>query len=187
MLKSECIICGARRKFKSLVYDQKLDAYCASAMQCAKGHPNSQLNCRDRGTFLDMMPYEEALHLQKQRTEYTYEDTAHTFGKRVRNVNMHKLVSGAISFRVSSEAQVDYISYTLAKIGSNKITDALHYLLNSAIEKDAAFLTQYTTKRGSYSHTPTDAYEVEEDPEPRQRVQAPPSRKIEPDEGVFTL
>lgn len=189
MLKAECIVCGARRKFKSLVYDQSLNAYCASAMQCTKGHPNSQANCKERGTFLDMLPYEEALHLQKQRTEYTYEETAHTFGKRVRNVNMHKLITGSISFRVASEAQADYISYTLAKIGSNKITDALHYIMNQAIERDSAFLAQYTQKRGAYTATPVQSYEepTHEEPQPRERLNTVPSRPKEADEGVFTL
>lgn len=189
LLRSECVVCGARRKFKSLVYDQALLAYCSSPFQCTKGHPNSQQNCKDRGTFVEMMTYEEALHVQKQRTEYTYEETAHTFGKKIRNVNMHKLISGAISFRVQSEAQADYIGYLLAKMGTTRITDTIHHILNKAIESDAAFLAQYSAKRGTYAATPNVAYDVEEPsvPEPRERLQTQPTRKMEPDEGVFTL
>lgn len=185
MLKPECSICGARRKFKSLVFDQSLAAYCHSPMLCTKNHPNSSINKQNRGSYLDLMSYEEALHLQKSRTEYTYEETAHTFGKRVRNVNMHKLVTGAVSFRVASEAHVDYISYMLAKLGTNKITDVLHHIMNTAIERDSAFLAQYTQKRGSYTHTPVPSYPIEETP--RERIQQIPSRPVDPDEGVFTL
>jgi len=193
MLKSECSVCGARRKFKNLMYDQALSAYCSSPMICVKNHPNSPSNCRQRGTFVELMTYEDALYTQKQRTEYTYEETANTFGKRMRNVNMHKLITGSISFRVSSEAQADYISYTLAKIGTNKITDAVHFILNQAIEKDAGFLSTFTQKRGSYTATPNvEIGFAPIDPPTKEEIQERevkplPTRKLENDEGVFTL
>lgn len=188
MLKSECSICGARRKFKSLVYDQSLNAYCHSAMMCTRNHPNSIQNKQQRGSYLDMMAHEEALVIQKQRTEYTYEESANTFGKRVRSVNMHKLVTGSVSFRIQSEAQADYISYVLGKIGSNRITEAILHIINAALERDAAFLAQYTQRRGTYNATPVVEYNVEkEKPESRERLQSVPSRKPEADEGIFTL
>ena len=137
MLKSECSVCGARRKFKSLVYDQSLNPYCSSAMNCVSFHPNSQKNYRERGTWTELLSYEEALQLQKQRTEYTYEESAHTFGKRVRTVNMHKLLTGSVSFRIQSETQADYISYILGKTGSNRITEAILFIINKIDRQDA--------------------------------------------------
>ena len=181
MLKSECSVCGARRKFKSLVYDQSLNPYCSSAMNCVSFHPNSQKNYRERGTWTELLSYEEALQLQKQRTEYTYEESAHTFGKRVRTVNMHKLLTGSVSFRIQSETQADYISYILGKTGSNRITEAILFIINNAMEHDTSFLTQHTQNRVSYSTTPVTAYEVEKQPKEI------PSRKPEADEGVFTI
>jgi hypothetical protein len=188
MLKSECTICGARRKFKNLVYDQSLNAYCQSAMGCSNAHPNSPQNYRQRGTYIELLPYEEALLIQRQRTEYAYEETANQFGKRIRKVNMHKLITGSISFRVQSEAQADYISYMMAKTGTNKITDAVHYILNQAIEKDAGFIASYTQRRGAYVATPHPEIEVEfEADEPAPTPKILPTRKLENDEGVFTL
>ena len=190
MIKSECSICGARRKFKSLLFDQSLAAYCHSAMVCNKNHPNSTQNKAIRGSFLDLITYEEALHIQKQRTEYTYEESASLFGKRIRNVNMHKLLTGSISFRVQNEAQADYISYVMGKIGTNKITDALHYIVGRAMDADPSFIAQYTQKRGSYTHTPVVEHDVEyvtEADKQRSKPKEIPSRKPEADEGVFTL
>jgi len=186
MLKSECCVCGARRKFKSLVYDQSMNAYCFSANICTKGHPNSTSNKQQRGAYIDMMSHEDAMQIQKQRTEYTYEETANTFGKRVRNVNMHKLVTGSISFRVQTETQADYISYTLAKIGSNKISEALHYILNVMIERDSTFLSQHGASRATYAATPLPEQDQEQE-QPREREQKIPSYKPQADEGVFTL
>lgn len=192
MLKSECVVCGSRRKFKTLMFDQDLRAYCSSAMVCGKAHPNSAHNRKERGTFIELIPYEEALQIQKQRTEYVYEETAQMFGKRIRNVNMHKLVSGTISFRVPTEAQAEYISYVLAKIGSNKITDSLQHIVNLAMENDKGFIAHYTQNRGTYHETPLRAIE-EPQPQPqpeeqeRERVVQPKSKIPAADEGVFTL
>lgn len=193
LLRSECTICGAKRKFKSLMYDEALLPYCASPMQCTPNHPNSPSNCKIRGTFISMKTHEEAVFVQKQRTEHTYEQTAQMFGKKIQNVSMNKLVSGAISFRVQHETQADYIGYLLAKLGTSRITDTLHYILNKAIEADTSFLAQYAANRGTYAATPNIAFDVEQTsapesaPEPRERLQTHPTRKMEPDEGVFTF
>lgn len=188
MLKAECSICGARRKYKSLLYDQSLNAYCGSAMACTKHHPNSIWNKQQRGSFLELMQYEEALMLQKQRVEYSYEESASMFNKRVRTVNMHKLLTGSISFRVQNEAQADYISYTMGKMGTNKISDVLHMLMNKAIESDQGFIAHYAQRRNVSAVTPVPAYPIEqEEPQPRERLQSVPSRTVEPDEGIFTL
>jgi len=170
-----------------------LDSYCASPNQCSKGHPNSQINCKTRGTHIHLMTYDEAVQVMKQRTEYTYEETANTFGKRVRNVNVHKLVTGSISFRVQNEAQTDFISYIMAKTGTNKITDALHHIINNAIANDAGFLAAHAATRAANAQIPNEELKIEgtEDTrEPRERLQQMPTRAYSPqpaDEGVFTL
>lgn len=190
MLKPECVVCGAKRKYKSLLFDQDLRAYCSSAMVCGRAHPNSIVNRTARGTFLQMMSYEEASQLQRQRTEYTYEESAQMFGKRIKNVNMNRLHSGTISFRVQSEAQGEYISYMIGKLGSSSITEAVQHIINTCMEQDTAFISSYTRNRGAYHETPLVAVEdpvVEAPDHGRDRMSQPKSRLSQADEGVFML
>lgn len=141
---------------------------------------------KDRGGYLEMHSYTDATELQKQRFEYAYEESAHLNNKRIRNISMHSLAKGSISFRVASDIQAEYIAHVLAKIGSNKIGEAIQHCLQSCIEQDTAFLGTRTAYREAYAHTPLKI--AEEIDKPREeRASQPKAIYREEDEGVFTL
>jgi hypothetical protein len=185
MLKTNCTVCGKNRKFKSLMYDHELRPYCVNPLQCSEHHPNSHSNCKQRGTFLNLLTYEEASHTQRERFTHTYEETAHQSGKRIRNVDLSTLATGTVTFRTKSEAQADYIAYIMAKIGSNAISTVMQYILQGAMDIDQAFITSYTTRRGDYKSEKIVAAPITKDelpPLPRETTST-----TKADEGIFTL
>ncbi len=180
MLKTTCKICGLRRKYKTLAYDNELNAYCASPFMCSSNHPNSQNNCASRGTYLNLLPYDEAQKLMVQYYEQTYESAARSKNKRVRDVSMQSLVTGTISFRLTGEEQAEYLAYTLAKIGSNKITDAIQAILQEAIENDYDFKNKLNIHfRGE------ELKQTQEAPAPQPKPKQEETQ--DDDEDVFTL
>lgn len=186
MLKTNCTTCGKGRKFKTLLYDQELRPYCMNPLQCTQNHPNSQQNCKARGTYLELISYEEALDIQRGRFVHTYEETANQNGKRIRNVDLSTLSHGTVTFRTKSEAQADYIAYIMAKIGTNAISTAMQYIMQQQMDADQTFITSYTVRRGDYRSLPVVEEPIVKEEEPIPTHQ-PTSRPKQADEGIFTL
>lgn len=182
MLKTICKVCGLRRKYKTLAYDNELNAYCISPTMCSSSHPNSQQNCKQRGMYLNLLGHEEAQKLMTQYYEKTYETAARAKNRRVRDVSMHALVTGTISFRLTGDEQAEYLAYTLAKIGSNKITDAIQSILQEAIESDYEFKT-----KGAIQFRGEELKQSQEAPKPQPTPQPKQEEKEAHDEDVFTL
>lgn len=142
MLSTTCSICNARRKFKTLLFDQNLNPYCLNPYQCLSDHPNSLKNTRQRGTMENLLTYEEASLIEKERAIETYEDTAAIFHSKKIDVNIHRLMTGTLGFRAANEAQAKYICYIMGKLNTGKTSAAIQYLVAKAMEDDAGFVAQ---------------------------------------------
>lgn len=187
MLASECSVCGHRRKFKNLTYDQQLKAYCALPSQCHAGHPNSLKTCHARGTFIHLMTYEEAQIFSLRRSGANYEQISKDHGHKVKDVNLTRLTSGGVSFRLRSDIHATYITHVMGTLGVSEVTKAMAYILDFAIKNDSAFLAQNSGRQVAYQNIANPVTPFE--PEKQAKVYAPqiPTREVENDEGEFVL
>jgi len=147
MLSTTCRYCGTDRKFKNLVFNSALEAACSSPMKCSTVHPNSLDNIRRRGTVEEFYTYEEAMQIAHERTEQTYRHSVSSHSRRLRSINIDSLLNKAISFRVANEMQADYIAYLMGKLSINKLSQVMHYLINSHLDKDTGFIAEYTARQ----------------------------------------
>jgi hypothetical protein len=189
MLSSECAVCGHRRNFKNLCYDNQLNAYCGNPKACGKHHPNSLFNCQKRGTFLELMDYDEARQYNLERHGATYRAIAATSGNPPARVSMARLSTGSVSFRIKNERQSDYIAYIIAKSGARDISSAILHILDDAMERDAQFLAHFSGKKMAEAHIPTPVTQYKEVKELPTELQPPtvPLREVDADEGEFIL
>lgn len=190
MLPTECSVCGHRRKFRNLSYDQQLNAYCKIASQCHRDHPNSMMNCQKRGTFVHLMPYDEASSFHMDRAGDSYRSVAKANGNPVPKANFARLSRGSISFRTKTDAQADYIIYRMAKLGTAEISSAVADIINSAMNSDHEFLAHHSGKQVVVSQIPTPTAPFIAEPKKLPVEVHPPSlktRTLESDEGEFML
>lgn len=182
MLKTTCTICGMRRKYKTLAFDNELNAYCSSPAMCSSNHPNSVQNCKQRGSYLNLLDSEQAQKEQLNYYQHSYEQMARSKNKRVRDVSMQALITGTISFRIANEDQAQYLAFMLAKLGTNKITDVIQQLLNDGMSSDMDFKNRFIAQYRGENLTQSAPL-----PEPKPK-QTPQQEEQEQDsEDVFSL
>lgn len=191
MLLSECSACGHRRKFRNLNYDQQLRAYCASPAQCVKHHPNSIRNVQNRGSFIELLDYEDAQQIMLDRNAINYEQSAKDAGKTTKNVNLHRLVTGAISFRLKTDIQAEFITYMMGKTGSKQMNSVILDIIEMAMESDSTFMMQHAGRAAFVSeikNPTTPATSQAPKREEEERKPAPIyTRMVDADEGEFVL
>lgn len=190
MLPTECSVCGHRRKFRNLSYDQQLNAYCKVPSQCHRDHPNSLMNCQKRGTFVHLMSYEEASSFHMDRSGQSYRTVALANGKPVPKANFARLSRGAISFRTKTDAQSEYIVYCMARTGISEISTAVADIIERALLADQDFLAHHAGEKVAISQIPTPTAPFIAEPKKMPLEVHPPSlktRALESDEGEFML
>lgn len=190
MLPTECSVCGCRRKFRNLTYDQQLNPYCKIPSQCHRDHPNSMVNCQKRGTFVHLMTYEEASSFHMDRAGDSYRAVAKASGNTAPKANFARLSRGSISFRTKSEQQAEYIVYRMAKIGTAEISTAVADIIQRALTSDPEFLAHSAGKQVAVSQIPTPTSPFIVEPKKMSLEVHPPSlktRTLEADEGEFML
>lgn len=176
MLTTTCVICGMTRKYKNLLYDNQLGAYCASPYQCTANHPNSIANIKKRGTLMEFYTPEEAESISQQKTDAIYKASAHQYNRRTRDVDTERLTQ-TLSFRVRTAQQADYLAHLMAREGINKVSQAVHYLINFAIERDPSFNSKAIVAAIS-PYKPIDK---------KNKVSIEKPKPPTPDDEVFTI
>lgn len=189
MLPSECSACGHRRKFRNLNYDQQLRAYCASPAQCTKHHPNSIRNVQTRGSFVELLDHEDAQQIMLDRNAFNYEQSAKDAGKPAKNVNLHRLVTGAISFRLKTDIQAEFITYMMGKTGSKQMNAVILEIIERAMESDNTFMMQHAGRVAYVAEIKNPTTPAAPTPEPREERKPAPiyTRMVDADEGEFIL
>ena len=188
MLSTECCVCGHRRKFRNLMYDQNLRAYCALSTQCTKNHPNSPRNVSQRGALIDLIDHQDAKQIAVERNDMKYEQSARDAGNTVRDVNINRLVTGNISFRLKTDLQAEYIAYMMGKSGSKHLTVVMLDILDEAIRQDLSFLAVHGGRVAVEQEIRNPAVPVK--PAPKIEPRKAPNlytRTVEEDEGEFVL
>jgi hypothetical protein len=185
MLSTTCKFCGLDRKYKNLAYTSTLDAVCVSPVKCNGLHPNSLDSIRKRGTVEEFYTYEQAMELAYERTEQAYRNSASNHSRRLRNINTETILQRAISFRVANEMQAEYIAYTMGKLSINKLSQAIQYFINVCMDKDLAFLAEYSGMK-SQQHVFVKPVPTQTIPKPMPTQTQTPAYEPE-DEEVFEI
>lgn len=140
MLSAICTACGRTKQRKTLCYDTQFRGYCLNI--CHAEHPNSPTSLKKRGHFADLMSYQDASETVANRANALYKSGARTANKRPRNVEATQILQDTISFRIRDDAHSDYIMYVMGREGFNKVSQAIHTIINTAILADQTFLSQ---------------------------------------------
>ena len=185
MLQTQCSVCEKSRKYKTLVFDEALNAYCLNAHECSDRHPNTIQSIKSRGFVMEFYNYEEALNIQQQKSKAMYEEGATSAHRHIRNVDVDRMLD-TLSFRVKTQIQAEYLAYLMGKEGIRKISPLMQYLIDEAIERDLEFKSKLT----AHSYTSYKPSEPVPTPTPKpipKPVAKPiPSPTIQ-NEDVFTI
>lgn len=139
MITTTCTACGSTKSRKSMSYDMDLKGYCNSI--CCSTHPNAPRGLKERGTFADLMSYEEAMSIVTTRANELYKAGAQSSQKRTRpTVDVVRMLNDTISFRIREHAHSDYIMYVMGREGLNKVSQAMHTIINTAILSDQNYI-----------------------------------------------
>lgn len=152
MLTAMCSACGRTRQRKTLCYDTQFRGYCMNI--CSPEHPNSPIHLRTRGQYAELMSYNDAYEALQDRANMMYRRGAQEANKRQRaGVDTKTIITDTISFRIREEAHSEYIMYIMGKEGFNKVSQAMHTIMNVAILADQGFM-KYAAGMSNLQHIP---------------------------------
>ena len=178
MLTAMCSACQRTRQRRTLCYDTQFKGYCMNI--CSPEHPNSPMNLKKRGQYAELMSYNDAAETLTDRANKMYRTGAESANKRQRaGVTTDAIITDTISFRIREEAHSEYIMYIMGKEGFNKVSQAMHTIMNMAILADQGFM-KHAAGMSNLQHVPVRDH-IE------NKLQSEKPAPVQQDEEVFEL